>query len=88
MAGIHYDGNFDKEKKQLNNLDESLSAELTAIDQILDRMNGYWKDEKSAGFLSGVKEGVQELKTMKSEAIENGKGALNQIEADLRIYVE
>ena len=49
-------------------------------------MNSYWKDEKSATFISGAKELIAQIKTKQAQAISSGNSILSQVDNALKIY--
>ena len=86
MAAMHYDGNFNAERGQLKEIDESITKELTAMDQTLEGMNAYWKDEKSASFIASAKEFITQVRTKQAQAISDGNSILSEVENALKIY--
>lgn len=86
MAAMHYDGNFNAERGQLKAIDESITKELTAMDQTLEGMNAYWKDEKSVDFIASAKDLIAQIKAKQAQAISNGNNILSQVENALKIY--
>lgn len=86
MAAMHYDGNFNAERGQLKTIDETITKELSAMDQTIEGMNSYWKDEKSADFISSAKDLIAQIKTKQAQAIQDGNNILTQVESALKIY--
>ena len=86
MAAMHYDGNFNAERGQLSAIDSTITRELAAMDQTLDGMNAYWKDEKSTEFISSTKDFIAQVRTKQAQAIQDGNNILTQVENALKIY--
>ena len=86
MAAMHYDGNFNAERAQLTAIDDTIKAELTSMTQTLEGMNAYWKDEKSAEFISAATESITDIQSKREQAIADGNNILTQVEAALKIY--
>lgn len=86
MAAMHYEGNFDAERGQLRTIDETITSELTSMEETIDGMAAYWKDEKSADFINGAKDLITQIKTKQGQAIADGNQILSQVENALKIY--
>ena len=86
MAAMHYDGNFNAERNQLKAIDETITKELASMTTTLEGMNAYWKDEKSAEFITSATESIKEIQTKQAQAIADGNNILTQVEAALKIY--
>ncbi len=86
MAAMHYEGNFNAERGQLKTIDETITKELDSMNQTLQGMNAYWKDEKSAEFITAATDTIAEIKTKQAQAIADGNSILSQVEAALKIY--
>lgn len=86
MAAMHYDGNFNAERGQLDAIDSTITQELSVMEQTIDGMNAYWRDEKSAEFIRSSKELITQIKTKQAQAIQDGNNILTQVENALKIY--
>ncbi len=86
MAAMHYVGNFNAERGQLNAINETITTELASIEKTIEGMNSYWKDEKSADFIASVKEWITEVKSEQAKAIEGGNEILSKVESALNVY--
>ena len=86
MAAMHYDGNFNAERQQLRDIDSQITAELNSMTQTLEGMNAYWKDEKSAEFISAATDSIKDIQTKQEQAIADGNNILTQVENALKIY--
>ncbi len=86
MAAMHYDGNFNAERGQLKAIDDAITKELTSMDKTIEGMSAYWKDEKSADFISSAKGFIAQIRTKQAQAISDGNSILSQVENALKIY--
>ena len=86
MAAMHYEGNFNAERGQLKTIDEAITKELSAMDQTIEGMNAYWKDEKSAEFIRSAKDFIAQVREKQGQAIQEGNDILTKVENALKIY--
>lgn len=86
MAAMHYEGNFNAERNQLNTIDETVSRELAQMEQTLDDLNIFWKDEKSGPFIAESRNFIKQVRAKQGIAIQNGNEILTKVEEALHIY--
>lgn len=87
MEAMHYEGNFNAENNQLERINETISKELSKMEQTIGEMSSYWQDEKSAQFIADVNELIRRIKERQTQAINEGHELLSKVEESLKIYL-
>ena len=87
MAMMHYEGNFNAENRQLENINEIISTELSRMESTVSEMSSYWHDEKSSQFIADVSELIRRIKEKQQVAVNDGHELLNKVEDSLKIYL-
>ena len=88
MAAMHYEGNFNAERNQLSTIDETVSRELAQMEQTLEELSTFWKDEKSGPFITDTRNFIKLIRGKQGMAIQKGNDILNKVEEALHIYVD
>ena len=87
MAVMRYEGNFNAENHQLDDINEIISTELSKMESTVSEMGSYWQDEKSAQFIADVSDLIRRIKEKQQQAIGDGHALLNKVEESLKIYL-
>ena len=85
-AAMHYEGNFNNERGQLNTIDETVTKELSEMEQTLEELGRFWKDEKSAPFINDARNFIKQVREKQGVAIQDGNDILTKVEEALHIY--
>lgn len=87
MAIMRYEGNFNSENRQLEDINEVVSRELSKMESTVSEMSSYWQDEKSAQFIADVSDLIRRIKEKQQVAVNDGHELLNKVEESLKIYL-
>lgn len=74
MEAMQYENNdFAVERNKLDEINSTITEELTNIENNLDDMPNYWQDEKSEQFIADAKDLIAQIKVEQEKAMAGGK---------------
>ncbi len=84
QVAMHYEGNFNSERGQVEEIAKTVTEELGKMKETLGDLG--WSDEKSAQFIAEAEALIEEINAKKAEAVSGANEILSEVEKALNIY--